>query len=375
MNPWYHAWALGIKELKSLAADRVLLLLMVWAFSGAVYEGATGLSQQLHRAPIAIVDEDASALSRQIALAFYPPHFRLARVVTPQEAAHGLAQGAFAFVLHIPPGFERELLGGRTPDLLVESDATLVSQAFLGASYIARIVQNEVRFFLLRHGKAPPAMIPLVPRVHFNPNLTGLWFGGVMETINNITLLTIILVGAAYLRERERGTIEHLLAMPITPWSILMAKLGANALAVLLGTTFAITVVVKGILAVPLPGSLGQFLIVTLAFVFAAGSIGIFLGTLARSLPQLGLLVILVIVPLQLLSGSLTPQESMPENVRTLMATMPTTYFVRIAQAILYRGATIDELWPHLIAMFSTGTVFLLLALRRFRAVLSQSLS
>jgi ABC-2 type transport system permease protein len=194
-----------------------------------------------------------------------------------------------------------------------------------------------------------------------------------MEAINNVTMLTIILVGAAFIREREHGTIEHLLVMPLRPFEIMMAKIWANGLAVLIGVAFALIVMVRQILQVPIAGSVALFLAAAVFYLFSAASIGIFLGTLARSMPQLGLLIIITIVPLQLLSGGVTPQESMPEAIRTIMAATPTTYFVRLAQGILYRGAGLDVIWQDLLGMTLVGAGFFTIALARFRKAVTQT--
>ena len=209
-----------------------------------------------------------------------------------------------------------------------------MSQAFIGATYIKTIALGEVNEYLTGTRDAAESPIRLTTRVRFNPNLIVVWVGGVMEVINSVTMLTIILVGAAFIREREHGTIKHLLVMPLTPFEITMAKIWANGLAVLIGVSFALLVMVQQVLKVPISGSLPLFLAVAACYLFAAASIGIFLGTLARPIPQFGLLVILSIIHL-LLSGGVSPRESMPPLVQNIMLGAPTTYFVRLAQAIL----------------------------------------
>lgn len=366
-------WQLGIKELRSLLADRVLLVLIVWAFPGGIYSAAIGVSQELHHAPVAIVDEDLSPLSIRLGNALTPPYFNPPEKVTLNQMDAALDQGKYSFSIVIPPHFQRDLQAGRRPAIQLNIDATVMSQSFIGASYIQQIFAAELNEYLT--GKRDNASLPikLVSRVRFNPNLTGYWFGGVMETINSINMLTIILVGAAFIREREHGTLEHLLVMPLTPFEIMMAKIWANSLAVLIGAIIALTVVIKGILAVPIAGSLLLFLGGASVYLFSAASIGIFLGTLARSMPQLGLLIILTIVPLQLLSGGVTPRESMPELVQNIMLGAPTTYFVRLAQAILYRGAGIDVVWKDFLAMIGIGALFFLVALARFRNAVTRT--
>jgi ABC-2 type transport system permease protein len=209
--------------------------------------------------------------------------------------------------------------------------------------------------------------------VRYNPNLIGYWFGGVMEVINIVTMLTVILVGAAFIREREHGTLEHLLAMPLAPFEIMLAKIWANGLIVLAGTTLSLLGVVQGLLQVPIAGSVPLFLGGAALYLFSAASIGIFLGTLARSMPQFGLLFMLTIIPLQMLSGGVTPRESMPLFVQDIMLAAPTTYFVRLAQGTLYRGAGLETVWPDLLAIIAIGAVFFALALRRFRYAVTQT--
>ncbi|MDE2441214.1 MAG: ABC transporter permease [Betaproteobacteria bacterium] len=366
-------YRLGLKELKSLWADKVLLVLICWAFTGAIYTAATGASQELRNAPVAVVDEDQSPLSQRIVGAFYPPYFRPPQQATLAELDRGMDSGRYNFTLVIPANFQHDVQAGRTPDIQLNIDATIMSQAFIGATYIKSIALGEVNEYLTGKRDSAATPINLTTRVRFNPNLTGVWFGGVMEVINNVTMLTIILVGAAFIREREHGTIEHLLVMPLTPFEIMMAKIWSNGLAVLLGASFALIVMVQHVLKVPIAGSVLLFLAAAACYLFAAASIGIFLGTLARSMPQLGLLIILCIIPLLLLSGGVTPRESMPAIVRHIMLGAPTTYFVRLAQGILYRGAGFDVVWRDLLAMTVVGTVFFNVALFRFRKAVTQT--
>jgi hypothetical protein len=145
------------------------------------------------------------------------------------------------------------------------------------------------------------------------------------------------------------------------------------AVAVLIGVTFALTVMVQQVLQVPIAGSVPLFLAAAACYLFSAASIGIFLGTLARSMPQLGLLIILSIIPLMMLSGGVTPRESMPAIVQNIMLAAPATYFVRLAQAILYRGAGFDVIWRDLLAMTGVGAVFFGVALVRFRKAVTQT--
>lgn len=360
-------YRLGIKELWSLARDPIMLVLIVYSFTFQIYTMGTAMPEQLSKVPIAIVDEDDSPLSARITSAFILPQFMPPQRVTLSEVDAGLDAGLYTFSLTIPPNFQRDVLAGRTPAIQLNVDATRMSQAFTGSGYAQQIVLGEVNEFVQRYrgNTAPP--VELAIRVRFNPALTQAWFGSVMELINNVTMLAIVLAGAALIREREHGTIEHLLVMPVTPSEIMLGKIWSMGLVVLLATAFSLTFVVQGALRVPIEGSVALFLAVAILHLFAATSMGIFMATLARNMPQFGLLMVLVLLPMQMLSGGSTPRESMPTFAQNAMELAPTTHFVSAAQAILYRGAGFEVIWPQFAALAVIGTVLFGIALSRFR--------
>ena len=362
---------LGVKELRSLWHDPVLIGLILVSFSLMVYTAAKAAAHELHNAPIAIVDHDRSQLSERMVSAFYPPRFKTPARITPAELDPGLDLGLYTFVLDIPADFERDVLQGRYPEIQVNIDATQMTQAYIGAGYIQNIVQDEVDRFMRSSGKEVEPPIRLVTRVMFNPNLDGVWFGGVMEVINQVTLISIILTGAALIREREHGTLEHLMVMPLSPFEIMAAKVWANGLVVLLAAALSLWLVVQGALGVPVAGSIALFLFGTALHLFSTTSIGILLATVVRSMPQLGLLIVLVVLPFEILSGAMTPRESMPVAVQNIMLAAPTTHFVSLAQAILYRGAGLDVVWRPFCALIAIGTLAFMASLARFRRSVS----
>ena len=363
---------LGIKELRSLQHDLALVLLILWAFSMGIYSAATSMPESLHNAAIAVVDEDQSQLSERLIQAFQEPYFRTPERIDLSEMDRGMDAGRYTFTLNIPPNFQRDVLAGRNPAIQLNVDATQVSMAFTGAGYIQNIGASEVAEFVRRYRGELQQPAELALRIQFNPNLTRAWFGSVMEVINQITMLSIILTGAALIREREHGTVEHLLVMPVTPLEIMLAKVWSMGLVVLTAAALSLLLVVQGWLQVPIEGSIALFLAGAALHLFATTSMGIFFGTVARSMPQLGLLIILVLLPLQILSGGTTPRESMPELVQQIMLAAPTTHFVALAQAILYRGAGFAIVWPYMLAIAGIGTLFFVAALSRFRKTLAQ---
>jgi ABC-2 type transport system permease protein len=365
-------YRLGVKELWSLWRDPTMLVLIAYTFTVAIYSAATAQPDTLHMAPIAIVDEDASPLSARIASAFFPPQFGVARLITPAQVDRGLDTGDYTFALDIPPNFQRDVLAGRAASIQLNVDATRMSQAFTGSSYVQQIVTDEIAGFAARYRDTAAPPVDLAVHMRFNPNLDQTWFGALMEIINNVTMLSIILTGAALIREREHGTIEHLLVMPVTPAEIMLAKIWSMGLVVMVVATASLTLVVRGALHVPIEGSVALFMVGTVLHLFATTSMGIYMATLARSMPQFGMLVVLVLLPLQMLSGSITPRESMPKIVQDVMLFAPTTHFVELGQAILYRGAGLDVAWRPFLILIAIGSVLFAMALQRFRRTIGQ---
>lgn len=363
---------LGIKELRSLGRDPLMLILIVYAFTLAIYAGATAMPETLNRAAIAIVDEDNSPLSTRIAAAFYPPFFLPPQMITREQMDDRMDAGLDTFALNIPPNFQRDVLAGRSPAIQLNIDATRVSQAFTGSGYIQAIITQEATTFVERYRGDTPVPVDLAMRNRFNPTLDRSWFGSIVQVINNVTMLAIVLTGAALIREREHGTIEHLLVMPVAPTEIMLAKIWSMGLVVWVACALSLVIVVQGLLGVPIEGSIALFLAGAAAHLFATTSLGIFLGTAARSMPQFGLLLILILLPLNMLSGGVTPRESMPELVQNIMLAAPTTHFVLLAQAILYRGAGLAVVYPQFIALAGIGAVLFAFSLARFRKSLGE---
>lgn len=364
-------YRLGTKEFWSLLRDPIMLVLIVYSFTVAIYAAATAIPDSLHKAAIAIVDEDSSQLSARIISAFLPPRFMPPKMISLNQVDPGMDTGEYTFVLDIPPDFQRNVLAKRSPKVQLNVDATRMSQAFTGSGYVQQIVLDEANDFVKRYRNKILPPIDIALRARFNQSLTQAWFGSIMELINIITMLSIILTGAALIREREHGTIEHLLVMPVTPAEIMLAKIWSMGLVVLLTTIFSIVFIIQGALQVPIEGSIVLFLACTTLHLFATTSMGIFMATLARSMPQFGLLIMLVILPLQMLSGGMTPRESMPVFAQNIMLAAPTTHFVSAAQAILYRGAGFDVVWPQFLALAVIGTIFFVIALSLFRKTIT----
>ena len=358
---------LGVTELYSLKADPVLVLLIAYAFTVAIYAVSTGAKMEVLNASVAIVDEDQSNLSGRLRDAILAPFFKEPVSIGADQIDAVMDSGQFVFVIEIPPRFEQDALAGKKPSVQINVDATAMSQAGNGASYLQSILLQEAVAAL---GSSSSQPIDLVVRAKFNPNLVSSWFTALMQVINNVTMLSMILSGAALIREREHGTIEHLLVMPVTPTEIMLAKIWANGLVIIVAAGISLFAIVERLLGVPVQGSIPLFLASATLYLFSVTSLGILIATASTSMAQFGLIVMPVLIVMILLSGSTTPIESMPSWLRYAMQISPSTHFVALSQAILYRGAGIAVIWPQLAALVVIGAAFFSLALMRFRKAL-----
>lgn len=371
---WLRLGVLTLKEFIQLLRDPVLLLVAAFLFTVNIYMQGSTLSMQLKAAPLLVYDADHSAASREIIYRFRPPYFRFAgEIQDPREGIRLLDEGRALAVLDIPPGFQESLLAGRPATLQLQVDATPTAQAFLAASYAGRIVGEFGRETAL--ARAGPAdggetALPLIreePRVWFNPNQDDRWFFPISELMEAITIMSILLPGAAMVREKQRGTVEQLLVAPLSPFQIMFPKVIAMTAVILVGLSFSLFAVAAPLFHVPMRGSLVLFYCVTALYVFTNAGLGLFAATIARNVAQMGLLAILMVVPLILVSGTWTPPEAMPVWMRIGTYVSPMRHYIDVSYGILFKGAGLDLLWDSVAAIAVLGGAVFGFGVWRFR--------
>ncbi|MBN66029.1 MAG: ABC transporter permease [Rickettsiales bacterium] len=370
-SSWRNIAYLCRKEWLALFYDSVLMFFIIFSFTYSIYQQAQGGSLELHKAAIGIVDEDQSALSRRFVEALLPPYFGRVEHIRHGDVDAAMENATYTFVLQFPVDMEKDLRAGKDVTLQLLIDASAVGQAQTGSGYIRSIFQTEMlRYFGVKDNTTPP--VGLVVRYAYNQGQRHEWFMGVAALIQNISMLAIALTGAALIRERERGTIEHLLVMPVTPLQIVLSKVIANGSVILLVSLISIETVLRYWVGVDIQGSVGLFLLVSVLYLFFSTGLGIFLGTIARSMPQMGLLFILTVLPMNLLSGAFTPLESMPAWLHQIIVYMPATAYVSMAQAILFRGGGFSVVWQDMLIVSIIGLAFFTYSTLRFRSFLER---
>ena len=365
--------SLSAKELRSLLSDTILVIFIVMMFSTMVYNTATNATSDVRNANIGIVDYDRSPLTRQIVAALLPPQFAKPVYVHPNDTHDLLDKSQLTFVLEFPPNFQRDVLAGRAPEAQLLVDATAMTQAGMGSGYITQIFSHEIQEFMGVKQQINQAMpVRAAVNLQYNPNNQSSWFMGAAMAGNNIMLITLVLVGAAVIREREHGTMEHLLVMPVTATEIVAAKILANGSVVSAAAVLSMKFVVGGAIGAHLAGSLALYALGVVLFMFSVASLSVMLATLAPTMPQYSLLMVPTYIVFMMFSGSTSPRANMPEMAQRVSEYWPSTQFAHFAQSVMFRGAGLETVWVQLVALSVAGVVFLGLALVRFRKMLEK---
>ena len=356
------------KEFRSVFSDPVLIILIAYIFTMPVYD-MSRMSTDVKHAAVAVIDRDQSVLSFRIRDALQAPFFQSPKAIDPHDTDALMNRGEFTFVIEIPPNFQRDVQAGRHPQIQLLIDATSMTHAGLGSSYINQIAGREINDFA---GIELPEVIKPVVHAEFNPNTESSWFMPTSQIGTMAFLLLMLLAGAAVIRERERGTIEHLLVMPVTAPELMMSKILANGVVIMISAMLSLWFVVHLSIGVPLNGSLLLYAVGLAVFLFAVSSLGIMIATLAPTMAQFGMLVLPVYIVINLFAGGSSPRVNMPQVAQDISEYWPLTQFMKFAQNILFRGAGLEIVWPQMLAMLLLGLLLLGLALLRFRKMLEQ---
>lgn len=365
--------ALMVKEWRQLLLDRALFAYVIFIFTLDILMAAGAPALDLKNAPFGVDDRDRSVASRDLIYRLRPPFFAVhADSGSEAQLQRRLDCGELRAVLTIPNGFERALMTGQAAELQLLLDASDANLSYLLVSYTQRIVAAFVVDHLQGHGGAstgPPRRpeVQLEPRTRFNPDMHEAWFATIAEIIAMVTVAAILLPAAALVREKERGTIEQLLVSPLTPLQIVLSKILAMTGVILLGTVVAVGGIMHAWLGVPFRGSALLFFMMVALYAMSASGFGILVATFARNSGQIGLIVLLVVMPIILLSGNWNLVESMPSWLRTAINFSPMRHFVDIAFGILLKGADAQSIEVPVAKMALLGGVFFVAGVARFR--------
>lgn len=366
------------KDLRQLLRDKPLLIFVIYVFTLDIYVAGVGMTGELLNARIMVHDADRSTASRDLLYRFVPPYFSYAGEDT--RPAHGidrLDRGKAMMVLEIPERFDETLRkGDETARLQLQVDAGNVVLGYLGPSYVERIIGRYAEDYarsnrpvLPASGNTPSSIASIDNRIRvaYNTNLNGHWFNAVGQWLTMMTVLAVLLPAAAFVREKERGTIEQLLVSPVTPLQVMLSKVFATTILIVAGSAVSLYGIMQPLIGVPFRGSALLFFCLNALYAFNVAGLGLLMATFVRKQAQVGMLTILIAAPMTMLSGTWTAPEAMPPWLAHVVNWSPLYHFIECSYGIIFRGAGLDVLWPSVLALIGLGGALFSMSIWRFR--------
>lgn len=371
---WHRLWAVVLKEFVQMKRDRVTFGMMVGIPLMQLLLFGYAINSDPKHLPTALRVADHGPLARTFVAALqHTGYFRVIRETdTEEEAQRLLEKGEVQFVVNVPEDFSRRVLRGERPALLVEADAT--DPAATGPALAAlRAMVDEVFDRDLKGPlaglKARPGPVELRLHAHYNPeNITQYnVVPGLMGVV--LTMTMVVITALAITRERERGTMENLLATPVRPFEVMIGKI-LPYIAVGYVQVTLILLAARYLFGVPMVGSVALLYGVVVFFIAANLSVGITFSTLAKNQLQAVQMAFFFFLPSILLSGFMFPFRGMPEWAQWIGSCLPLTHFLRIVRGVLLKGNGLAEIAPHLWPLLVFLVVAMTVGVKRYRQTL-----
>jgi ABC-2 type transport system permease protein len=361
-------WSLVKKETDQTLANKQLIFLLLFPPTIQLLVFGLALNPEVKHLKLGIVDSSNTLASRELVHAFTVNDvFEANYTLQEKTLSDQVHRGQLNAGLVIPPEFDRDLKRGDPADIQILIDAVDANTAGIAAGYATQIVGQYNRHL---DPNQTPALVDPQVTILYNPGLISSWFfvPGVLGLI--LTLMSSLVSAAALVREKETGTLEQLLMTPAADWEILLAKVVPLYLLLLGDVLFALGIA-RLVFGVPFRGSLGLLLCLASLAIFVGIGIGTLLATLAGSQIQTQLLAFFINLPVNILSGTVTPIESMPPFFRYLSLFNPLRHYVEIVRGILLKGVGLEVLWPNALALGIFAMILLTVSANRFRSQLS----
>jgi len=371
---WHRLWAVVLKEFVQMKRDRVTFGMMVGIPLMQLLLFGYAINADPKQLPTALRVADQGPFARTLAAALqHTEYFRIIQETdTEEEARRLLERGEAQFVVNVPEDFSRRLMRGERPALLVEADAT--DPAATGPALAAlRVVVDQVFDRDLKgplaNLKAKPGPVELRLHAHYNPeNITQYnVVPGLMGVV--LTMTMVVITALAITRERERGTMENLLATPVRPFEVMVGKI-LPYIAVGYVQVTLILLAARYLFGVPMVGSVPLLYGVALFFIAANLAVGITFSTLAKNQLQAVQMAFFFFLPSILLSGFMFPFRGMPEWAQWIGSCLPLTHFLRIVRGVLLKGNGFAEIAPHLWPLAVFLVVAMTVGVKRYRQTL-----
>ncbi|MCL4469987.1 MAG: ABC transporter permease [Gammaproteobacteria bacterium] len=371
---WYRFWAVVTKEFIQMRRDRLTFAMMVGIPLIQLMLFGFAINADPKELPAAVLSADHSEFSRSFVRALENSgYFKVtAQPSTEAEAERLIAEGDVQFVVNIPENFARKLQRGERPAILVEADATDPTATGNAVGALSQLAQTALDHDLrgaLQPLQGKPA--PFEVRIHRRYNPEGITQYNIVPGLMGVilTMTMIMQTGLAMTRERERGTMENLLATPVRPFEVMAGKIVPYIMVGYIQVTL-ILLAARFVFNVPMLGNVALLYGVVLAFIAANLAVGLMFSTVAKNQMQAMQMTFFFFLPSMLLSGFMFPFRGMPEWAQNIGSVLPLTHFLRMVRGILLKGNGLAETLPHLwpIGLFLLTVVAI--GLKRYRKTL-----
>ncbi|MBI2815855.1 MAG: ABC transporter permease [Acidobacteria bacterium] len=366
------------KEFAQILRDRILVAILIWAFTVAIYTAGHSNAMDVINVPTAVLDFSRSPASREFLSHLQPPYFKMVGYFDRDEQiAEWMDAGKAAIVVVIPPDFQRRVHGRGQAQIQVITDGALSLLATVAVAYVAQIsaqysvtVLEERGGFSMRSGSAPIVEERL--RVRFNPNMSSAWFSSVLELMNMLAMVSLLLTSAGLVREKENDTLDQLLVSPAHAFEIFLAKIIPTLITTLALSGLSFLLILRPAFHVPIRGSLLLFYSVAALYVFAMSSLGIAIAVVAKNLAQAMMIMLLVLQPMIFLSGAWNPPEAMNPWLRKLSVISPMRFFIDFGYGVILKGNGLSLVAWDIIGIVVLGGAVFTFSLLWFRRSLAR---
>lgn len=327
------------KELFSFFRSFGLVFIVIYFFTVEVYVAGSGIETEAKNVAIGIVDKSAGGISKKIISHLHKPEFQTPRYFLSQKQLSDAIYNKEIMVgLIFDEDFEKNYYTNQTTPLNILIDTTTATQSLMALSYLQNII---IKFNNLH--------VPIELKTHklFNQNAKTSLFMSLSELLSVITLLSVVLSGIVFVKEKENSTWDIMLLMPVNAKIIILAKSLSQVVIIMIGIIISVGIVLFYIFNVPLNGSMFYFLLLTFFYVATTTGIGLFIASVSNTVMQIAQLSILIMMPIIFLSGAWTPVYAMHPALETLSLISPLRYYIEGSESIFFRGSGFVDLLPY----------------------------
>jgi len=338
------------KEIITFLRSFGLVAVVLYSFTLDIYIAGKGIQVKPRNVKIGYTDESEGVLSKKILSHFHKPEFKEPIFFKSQkELREAIFEKEIIVGLIFDEDFEKNFIKNKRTKLNVLLDSTAATQSYITLSYLQEIVLN---FFSFSQ--------PIDLKIHklFNQNADSKMFISFTELLSVMTLLSVILTAVAFVKEKEEGTWDITLLMPVNSKIVILAKVFSQVAIVMGGVVIALGFVVLTAFDTPLNGSFWAFMLLSLLYSFTSAGIGLFIAALSKSVVQVAQLSIVIMMPLIFLSGAWTPIYSMNPFLQKLSLLSPLRYYIEGSESIFFRGTEFVDLWSYFLGVGVLSIVF-----------------